>query len=78
MSWFLEIIIESLDSKGLLETVLHFAISSSQQKQELLRNLNKLINKSNDNNIDPAGLNRERPTVSLCAKALSLPNNAQH
>lgn len=49
MSWLLEIIIESLDSKGLSEIALHFAVSSSQQKAELLRNLNKWINKSNDN-----------------------------
>ena len=49
MSWLLEIILESLDSKGLSEAVLHFAISSSQQKVELLRNLNELINKPNDN-----------------------------
>lgn len=78
MSWLLEIIIERrrLDSKGLWEAVLHFAVSSPQQKVELLRSLNKLINKPNDNDIDPAALNRERPTVSLCAKASSLPNNA--
>ena len=49
MSWLLEIIIESLDSKGSSEAVLHFAVSSSQQKADLLRNLNKWINKSNDN-----------------------------
>lgn len=54
MSWLLEIIINSLDSKGLSEAVLHFALSSSQQKVELLRNLKKLINKPTDNNIDPA------------------------
>lgn len=70
MSRLLEIIIESLDSNGLLEAVLHFAVSSSQQKAELLWNLNKLINKSNDNSIDPATLNREWPTVSFCAKSL--------
>lgn len=44
MSWLLEIIIDSLDSKGLPEAVLHSAVSSSQQKAELLGNLNKLIN----------------------------------
>lgn len=49
MSWLLEIIIESLDSKSLSEAVLHFVISSSQQKVELLRNLKELINKPNDN-----------------------------
>lgn len=54
MSSLLEIIVNSLDSKGLSEAVLHFALSSSQQKVELLRNLKKLINKTNDNNIDPA------------------------
>lgn len=59
MSWLLEIIIKSLDSKGMWEAVLHFAVSSAQQNAELLRNLNKLINKPNDNNIDPADLNRE-------------------
>lgn len=32
MSWLLEIIIESLDKKGLLEAVLHFAISSSNKR----------------------------------------------
>lgn len=36
MSRLLGIIIESLDSNGLLEAVLHFAVSSSQQKAELL------------------------------------------
>lgn len=57
MSWLLEIIIESLDSKGLWKL---FAFASpSQENVELLRNLNKLINKANDNNIDPAALNRE-------------------
>lgn len=76
MSWLLEIIINSLDSKGLSEALLHFALSASQQKVELHRNLKKLINKSNDNNIDPAALNRERLNVSLGAKASSLPDNA--
>lgn len=71
MSWLLEIIIERrrLDSKGLWEAVLHFAVSSSQQKVELLRSLNKLINKLNDNAIDPAALKRERP--ALCKSLIS-------
>lgn len=59
MSWLLEIIIESLDSKGLWKLFCILPLSPSQENAELLRNLNKLINKANDNNIDPATLNRE-------------------
>lgn len=59
MSWLLEIIIESLDSKGLWKLFCILLLSPSQENAELLRNLNKLINKANDNNIDPATLNRE-------------------
>lgn len=67
MSWLLEIVIGSLASRGLWAAAWHSAVSS--QGIGLLRNLNKLINKPRYKDIDPAALETEHPTVSLCAEA---------